>query len=987
MRAVVKSHIEVHDRVGGVVQAFPLRKHHFTPGADLAARLRALHAPELHEVHAALPAAASAYVYLVRDDDGDWVQLDAADANADSLRLKLVVRPTLECPPHERRLSAPLPPVRMNALLTQADRVVVATRHHFSALAVDAAGILYWLDARQGALGTIDTTTGDVAVLLEGLHHPTHLALTRAGDVYFAQAGGDLWAYSPTARTFVCRCRGLIGAGGFDVSSGLETLVFVAPRLAGDAIYRVAALAAVHYQHGSDAPTPRSLFVVADEAREPTAIGVATGGVVCVAWSAGGLTLHRPVVASVDPSELWEYSDVVATVALPALRCEALQYFAATDMFHLGLADACNSGRSGGLASLAAHGPTELQVTADRSLPVIALAPCAAGVYYCAGKDCFQYYTYFFATDSDPTDSDPTDSNADVATSDPDSDCVAFDKDPAPASLPVQTPIQVIVRCRPLLPHEVAAGQRSVVACRGNSVFVEPVHAYQNPRGFAFDRVFGPTTTQQELFETSIRPLVQHALDGYKCTVLAYGPTGSGKTHSMQGSRPLCPGMMFESVAMVFAAAPSAHVRMSFVEIYNEELLDLLDESQRRLESAPPTSTSSRALQAAARRHGVRIKYKTKPPVAATDGVNDDEPPPKLHIVRHPRDGVIVHGLQEAPVASAADVYALLEAAIDCRQQSATRCNKESSRSHAIFTLYIDTTLIVGGNTVHATGQLRLVDLSGSENYARAGGCKARQVEAANIGQGLLALGRVIKALVEGWRHVPYRESKLTRLLQDSIGGATMTTLLLAVAPGDDSLDETLSTLAYAQLAQRVVNRPARTHVPVPPAVAVAVATPWEGHVPIRTSPPRLLRPPAPAVHATTLEWRNGLQVRPDALSRKTLATLKTIFARYDTKAAGVLARHEARKVYLELFGRPKDDAPKALLFADFVAAFQQLLATAPEVAQELITRHGFTLNLERRSPPDTLPSGVRGLRLLKQLRPASAPALRQPLHRSNIQV
>ncbi|XP_076282496.1 kinesin-like protein KIF11 isoform X2 [Lasioglossum baleicum] len=207
-------------------------------------------------------------------------------------------------------------------------------------------------------------------------------------------------------------------------------------------------------------------------------------------------------------------------------------------------------------------------------------------------------------------------------------------------------------------------------------------------------------------------------------------------------------------------------VRVSYLELYNEEVYDLL-------------SANNRAAK-------IRIyEDSTK------------------------KGAVIVNGLEEATVYNKSDVYAILQKGSEKRQTAATLMNTNSSRSHTIFCI----TVHIKENTVHGeellkTGKLNLVDLAGSENIAKSGAVHRRAREAGNINQSLLTLGRVITALVENTSHIPYRESKLTRLLQDSLGGRTRTSIIATVSPASVNLEETLSTLDYAHRAKNITNRP-----------------------------------------------------------------------------------------------------------------------------------------------------------------------------------
>jgi kinesin family protein 11 len=188
-------------------------------------------------------------------------------------------------------------------------------------------------------------------------------------------------------------------------------------------------------------------------------------------------------------------------------------------------------------------------------------------------------------------------------------------------------------------------------------------------------------------------------------------------------------------------------VKVSFLELYNEELIDLLGNSSENIK------------------------------------IFED----------HGRKGVTVFGLEEVVVSNASDIFKVLDRGLKMRQTAETNMNKNSSRSHCIFSVTIHTKEPTPeGEEVIKIGKLNLVDLAGSENVGRSGAQNQRKREAGAINQSLLTLGRVITALTEHSPHVPYRESKLTRLLQDSLGGKTKTCIIATVSPGSSSLEETL---------------------------------------------------------------------------------------------------------------------------------------------------------------------------------------------------
>lgn len=207
-------------------------------------------------------------------------------------------------------------------------------------------------------------------------------------------------------------------------------------------------------------------------------------------------------------------------------------------------------------------------------------------------------------------------------------------------------------------------------------------------------------------------------------------------------------------------------MRISYLELYNEELSDLL--------------SSSDITQ-------IRI----------FDDANK-------------KGSIIVQGLEEIPVHSTADVYKLLAKGQEKRKMAPTLMNAQSSRSHTIFSILVHIKENgIDGEELLKIGKLNLVDLAGSENITKAGNEKGiRTRETVNINQSLLTLGRVITALVERTPHVPYRESKLTRLLQESLGGRTKTSIIATISPGHKDLEETISTLEYAHRAKNIQNKP-----------------------------------------------------------------------------------------------------------------------------------------------------------------------------------
>ncbi|XP_053520016.1 kinesin-like protein KIF11 isoform X2 [Artibeus jamaicensis] len=293
--------------------------------------------------------------------------------------------------------------------------------------------------------------------------------------------------------------------------------------------------------------------------------------------------------------------------------------------------------------------------------------------------------------------------------------------------------------------------------------------------------VFGASTKQIDVYRSVVCPILDEVIMGYNCTIFAYGQTGTGKTFTMEGERspneeytweedPLA-GIIPRTLHQIFEKltdnGTEFSVKVSLLEIYNEELFDLLN----------PSSDVSERLQMF------------------------DDP-------RNKR-GVIIKGLEEITVHNKDEVYQILEKGAAKRTTAATLMNAYSSRSHSVFsvTIHMKETTIDGEELVKI-GKLNLVDLAGSENIGRSGAVDKRAREAGNINQSLLTLGRVITALVERTPHVPYRESKLTRILQDSLGGRTKTSIIATISPASLNLEETLSTLEYAHRAKNILNKP-----------------------------------------------------------------------------------------------------------------------------------------------------------------------------------
>ena len=330
--------------------------------------------------------------------------------------------------------------------------------------------------------------------------------------------------------------------------------------------------------------------------------------------------------------------------------------------------------------------------------------------------------------------------------------------------------VTVAVRVRPLSARDKADGARECL----RKVAGEPQLVLGADRAFRFDHVFEPEDQNGAVFDACAHELVKGIIEGFNCTVFAYGQTGSGKTHTMgtafdatasaaeapNESSGLIPRTLAELFTQLEAAGTSFKVKASFAQIYKEEVHDLL------------SYTEATGLT-------------TLPIREDTNG------------------GISLTGQQHRAVRGHADAIALLTEGGRNRATGATSMNATSSRSHAVFTLSLE--LRIDGKSF--TPKMHFVDLAGSERAKRTGASGERLKEGIQINKGLLALGNVINALCENQQHVPYRDSKLTRLLQDSLGGNSRTVMLACVSPSDADLEETLNTLKYASRARFIKNK------------------------------------------------------------------------------------------------------------------------------------------------------------------------------------
>ncbi|XP_058204815.1 kinesin-like protein KIN-7K, chloroplastic [Rhododendron vialii] len=319
--------------------------------------------------------------------------------------------------------------------------------------------------------------------------------------------------------------------------------------------------------------------------------------------------------------------------------------------------------------------------------------------------------------------------------------------------------VTVTVRFRPLSPREIRHGEEIAWYADGETI----VRNEHNPTiAYAYDRVFGPTTTTRHVYDVAAQHVVSGAMEGINGTIFAYGVTSSGKTHTMHGDQ-RSPGIIPLAVKDAFSIiqeTPSREflLRVSYLEIYNEVVNDLLNPAGQNLR------------------------------------------------IREDAQGTFVEGIKEEVVLSPAHALSLIAAGEEHRHVGSTNFNLLSSRSHTIFTLTIESSPCgdnCEGGAVNLS-QLNLIDLAGSES-SKAETTGVRRKEGSYINKSLLTLGTVISKLTDGRAtHVPYRDSKLTRLLQSSLSGHGRVSLICTVTPSSSSTEETHNTLKFAHRAKHI---------------------------------------------------------------------------------------------------------------------------------------------------------------------------------------
>nr|XP_056722092.1 kinesin-like protein KIF7 [Euleptes europaea] len=345
-----------------------------------------------------------------------------------------------------------------------------------------------------------------------------------------------------------------------------------------------------------------------------------------------------------------------------------------------------------------------------------------------------------------------------------------------------EIPVRVAVRIRPLLPKERLHGHQTCL--RGDPETKEVTLGHN--RHFRFDTVFTESASQESVYVACVQPLVEAFFQGFNVTVFAYGQTGSGKTYTIgevtvssfnEDEQGIIPRAMAEAFRLMDENDLLDYtVRISYLEVYKEEFWDLLQ-----------VETASKDIQ-----------------------IREDD-----------KGNIVLYGVAETEVEGLDEVLSLLEMGNAAKHTGATHLNQTSSRSHTIFTVTMEQRRNAGRLALRdeaaapvagqvLTSKFHFVDLAGSERVVKTGSTGERLKESIQINGSLLALGNVISALGDPRRkgsHIPYRDSKITRILKDSLGGNAQTAMIACVSPSSSDFDESLTTLNYASRAQNIKNR------------------------------------------------------------------------------------------------------------------------------------------------------------------------------------
>uniref|UniRef100_A0A4W5PV28 Kinesin-like protein n=1 Tax=Hucho hucho TaxID=62062 RepID=A0A4W5PV28_9TELE len=334
--------------------------------------------------------------------------------------------------------------------------------------------------------------------------------------------------------------------------------------------------------------------------------------------------------------------------------------------------------------------------------------------------------------------------------------------------------VKVVVRCRPFNRREETMDNDNILEVNTKLGQITLRNPRASPeelmKSFTFDAVYDSESKQSDIYDDTVRPLVDSVLQGFNGTILAYGQTGTGKTFTMLGmptdnERGIIPNSFNHIFTQISRSQNQQYlVRASYLEIYQEEVRDLLCKDNNK----------------------------------------------KLDLKENPDSGVYVKDLSSVVSKNVMEIEHVMNIGDQSRSVGFTNMNERSSRSHAIFMITVECSEKGADGEDHIrVGKLNMVDLAGSERQRKTGANGERLKEATKINLSLSALGNVISALVDGKStHIPYRDSKLTRLLQDSLGGNAKTVMVATLGPASKNYEESLTTLRYADRAKHIQNKP-----------------------------------------------------------------------------------------------------------------------------------------------------------------------------------
>ncbi|XP_020361614.1 kinesin heavy chain isoform X2 [Oncorhynchus tshawytscha] len=413
--------------------------------------------------------------------------------------------------------------------------------------------------------------------------------------------------------------------------------------------------------------------------------------------------------------------------------------------------------------------------------------------------------------------------------------------------------IKVLCRFRPLNQSEILRGDQFIPTFLGDdSVSV-------GGRSYVFDRVFPTNTTQEQVYNTCAKQIVKDVLGGYNGTIFAYGQTASGKTHTMEGKlhdpnqMGIIPRIAEDIFNHIFGMDENLefHIKVSYFEVYMDKIRDLLDVTKTNL------------------------------------AVHEDKN--KIPYVK---------GCTERFVSSPDEVMDVIDEGKNNRHVAVTNMNEHSSRSHSIFLINIKQEHVETEQKL--CGKLYLVDLAGSEKVSKTGAAGAVLDEAKNINKSLSALGNVISALAEGTKtHVPYRDSKMTRILQDSLGGNCRTTMFICCSPSSFNDAETKSTLMFGQRAKTIRNT-ASVNLEL-------TADQWKRKYEKEKEKNKTMKETVQRLEAELNRWRNGENVPETERTTADVVRLESVEERSpvmildnDTSSIVVRISEEERQKYEE---------------------------------------------------------------------------------------